>query len=145
MQIARATIPVLSPRAGVGWRSRSSLLNRSAIMALKHQSAVPHGDDDTKPPKRKIGELRRLGHFLKPYRLFVLGAVLALTVAAGTVLTIGQGVRRLVDDGFAAGNIELLNESLVALLIIVVVLAAATYSRYFFVSWLGERVVADIR
>ncbi|MGY8955785.1 MAG: ABC transporter transmembrane domain-containing protein [Alphaproteobacteria bacterium] len=114
-------------------------------MALKHQSAVPHGDDDTKPPKRKIGELRRLGRFLKPYRLFVLGAVLALTVAAGTVLTIGQGVRRLVDDGFAAGNIELLNESLVALLIIVVVLAAATYSRYFFVSWLGERVVADIR
>jgi ATP-binding cassette subfamily B protein len=75
----------------------------------------------------------------------VLGAVLALTVAAGTVLTIGQGVRRLVDDGFAAGNIELLNESLVALLIIVVLLAAATYSRYFFVSWLGERVVADIR
>ena len=114
-------------------------------MALKHQSAVPHGDDDTKPPKRKIGELRRLGRFLKPYRLFVLGAVLALTVAAGTVLTIGQGVRRLVDDGFAAGNIELLNESLVALLTIVVVLAAATYSRYFFVSWLGERVVADIR
>ncbi|MFB0922880.1 MAG: ABC transporter transmembrane domain-containing protein [Alphaproteobacteria bacterium] len=114
-------------------------------MALKHQSAVPHGGDDTKPPKRKIGELRRLGRFLKPYRLFVLGAVLALTVAAGTVLTIGQGVRRLVDDGFAAGNIELLNESLVALLIIVVVLAAATYSRYFFVSWLGERVVADIR
>ena len=114
-------------------------------MALKHQSAVPHGDDDTKPPKRKIGELRRLGRFLKPYRLFVLGAVLALTVAAGTVLTIGQGVRRLVDDGFTAGNIELLNESLVALLIIVVVLAAATYSRYFFVSWLGERVVADIR
>jgi ATP-binding cassette subfamily B protein len=114
-------------------------------MALKHQSAVPHGDDDTKPPKRKIGELRRLGRFLKPYRLFVLGAVLALTVAAGTVLTIGQGVRRLVDDGFAAGNIELLNESLVALLIIVVLLAAATYSRYFFVSWLGERVVADIR
>jgi ATP-binding cassette subfamily B protein len=114
-------------------------------MALKHQSAVPHGGDDTKPPKRKIGELRRLGRFLKPYRLFVLGAVLALTVAAGTVLTIGQGVRRLVDDGFAAGNIELLNESLVALLIIVVLLAAATYSRYFFVSWLGERVVADIR
>ncbi|CAN0524851.1 unnamed protein product, partial [Laminaria digitata] len=106
---------------------------------------LPEEGDETLPPKRKIGELRRLGRFLNPYSFYVVGALLALTVAAGTVLTIGQGVRRLVDDGFAAGNIELLNQSLVALLVIVVVLAGATYARFFFVSWLGERVVADIR
>lgn len=114
-------------------------------MARKRNKNLPDEGDETLPPKRKIGELRRLGRFLSPYRLYVLGAMLALTVAAGTVLTIGQGVRRLVDDGFAAGNVELLNQSLVALLIIVVVLAASTYARFFFVSWLGERVVADIR
>ncbi|MBT5572258.1 MAG: ATP-binding cassette domain-containing protein [Alphaproteobacteria bacterium] len=114
-------------------------------MARKRRTDTPDEEDDTQPPKRKLGELRRLGRFLKPYRVYVVGALLALTVAAGTVLTIGQGVRRLVDDGFAGGNIALLNESLVALLIIVVVLAGATYARFFFVSWLGERVVADMR
>jgi len=114
-------------------------------MARKLRTDTPDEEDDTQPPKRKLGELRRLGRFLKPYRVYVVGALLALTVAAGTVLTIGQGVRRLVDDGFAGGNIALLNESLVALLIIVVVLAGATYARFFFVSWLGERVVADMR
>ncbi len=114
-------------------------------MARKRKIDLPAEGDETLPPKRKIGELRRLGRFLKPYRLAVVGAFLALTVAAGTVLTIGQGVRRLVDEGFAAGNIDLLNQALIALLIIVVVLAGATYARFYFVSWLGERVVADIR
>ncbi|MDE0779875.1 MAG: ABC transporter transmembrane domain-containing protein [Alphaproteobacteria bacterium] len=114
-------------------------------MARKRTTDTPDQGDEAQPPKRKLGELRRLGRFLRPYRLYVLGALLALTIAAGTVLTIGQGVRRLVDDGFAVGNIALLNESLVVLLIIVVVLAAATYARFFFVSWLGERVVADMR
>ena len=114
-------------------------------MARKRKTDLPAEGDETLPPKRRIGELRRLGRFLKPYRLAVVGALLALTVAAGTVLTIGQGVRRLVDEGFAAGNIDLLNQALIALLIIVVVLAGATYARFYFVSWLGERVVADIR
>lgn len=114
-------------------------------MARKRNTDLPAEGDETLPPKRKIGELRRLGRFLKPYRLAVVGALLALTIAAGTVLTIGQGVRRLVDEGFAAGNIDLLNQALIALLIIVVILAGATYARFYFVSWLGERVVADIR
>ncbi len=97
------------------------------------------------PPKRSLRELRRLGGFLRPYRLAIAGAGLALTVAAGTVLVIGQGLRRLVDDGFAAGNIALLDNALVALLVIVVVLAGATYSRFYLVSWIGERVMADLR
>ncbi len=113
-------------------------------MARKNRSAVSE-EDGNRPPKGELGELRRLGRFLKPYRPAVAGAFVALTVAAGTVLAIGQGVRRLVDDGFAAGNIDLLNEALVALLIVVVVLAASTYARFFFVSWLGERVMADVR
>ncbi|MEP4887671.1 MAG: ABC transporter transmembrane domain-containing protein, partial [Alphaproteobacteria bacterium] len=64
---------------------------------------------------------------------------------AGTVLVIGQGLRRLVDEGFAAGNIGLLDDALVALLVVVVLLAGATYSRFFLVSWIGERVMADLR
>ena len=102
------------------------------------------GTDD-QPPKRSLRELRRLGRFVRRYRLAVAGACLALMVAAGTVLVSGQGLRRLVDEGFAAGNSGLLDDALVGLLVIVVVLAGATYSRFFLVSWIGERVVADIR
>ena len=42
-------------------------------------------DDNAQPPKRKLGELRRLGRFLIPYRLYVIGALVALTVAAAVV------------------------------------------------------------
>lgn len=109
----------------------------------RNRSAAEGTDDQ--PPKRSLRELRRLGRFVRPYRLAVAGACLALIIAAGTVLVIGQGLRRLVDEGFAAGNSGLLDDALVGLLVIVVVLAGATYSRFFLVSWIGERVVADIR
>ena len=109
----------------------------------RNRSAAEGTDDQ--PPKRSLRELRRLGRFVRPYRLAVAGACLARMVAAGTVLVIGQGLRRLVDEGFAAGNSGLLDDALVGLLVIVVVLAGATYSRFFLVSWIGERVVADIR
>src|SRR5690606_4383149 len=80
-----------------------------------------------------------------PYRLAVAGAVVALAVAAGTVLVMGLGLRMLVDQGFASGDAGLLDRALVSLLGVIVVLALATYSRYSLVSWLGERVVADLR
>tara|TARA_A100001037_G_scaffold279542_1_gene281499 strand:+ start:1979 stop:3799 length:1821 start_codon:yes stop_codon:yes gene_type:complete len=114
-------------------------------MAMQPRSTAATEESDMQPPKRSLRELRRLGGFLRPYRLAIAGAGLALTVAAGTVLVIGQGLRRLVDDGFAAGNIALLDNALVALLVIVVVLAGATYSRFYLVSWIGERVMADLR
>ena len=97
------------------------------------------------PPRRDIRLLRQLGRFLRPYRAHVLAALVALTVAAATVLAVGEGIRRLVDDGFAAGNAELLNDALLVLLVFIIFLAGATYARFFLVSWIGERVVADIR
>ena len=133
---------------GVCWRGLPGLLNPVSKMAMQPRSRrVSAGSDEseTQPPKRSLRELRRLGGFLRPYRLAIAGAVLALTIAAATVLVIGQGLRRLVDDGFAAGNTGLLDDALVALLVVVVVLAGATYSRFFLVSWIGERVMADLR
>lgn len=97
------------------------------------------------PPRRDIRLLRRLGVFLRPYRGQILAALVALTVAAGTVLAVGWGIRLLVDDGFTAGNTELLNDALLVLLVFIIFLAGATYARFFLVSWIGERVVADIR
>ena len=96
-------------------------------------------------PKRDFSPLKRLLPFLVPYRMQMAGALAALTVAAGAVLGMGQGMRVLVDSGFAAGDAAVLDNALLALLGVIAVMAAATFGRFFLVSWIGERVVADIR
>ena len=89
--------------------------------------------------------LKWLWQYIKPYRLQLVLAIIALTVTAGLTLSLGQGVRMLVDQGFAAGSVEGLSEALTVFMIIVVLISIGAYSRFFLVSWLGERVVADIR
>lgn len=92
-----------------------------------------------------LGALRRVFAFVAPYRWAVAGALVALTVAAGAVLGIGQAIRRVIDVGFGAGNGTYLDLYFGALFGVVAVLAVATFARFYFVTWLGERVVADIR
>jgi ATP-binding cassette subfamily B protein len=95
----------------------------------------------------KGDSIRVLGHifdFLSPYRLRVIAALVSLVAAAGAVLAIGQALRRVVDFGFSSDS-AVLDQYFLALLGIVVLLAVATYGRYYCVSTLGERVVADIR
>ncbi|WP_429644771.1 ABC transporter transmembrane domain-containing protein [Skermanella aerolata] len=99
----------------------------------------------TAAPRRDLSPLRRLVPFLTPYRTAIAGAFLSLTVAAGTVLGLGAGLRALVDQGFAAGNPALLDKGLLVMLAVICILAASTYGRFYLVSWIGERVVADLR
>jgi ATP-binding cassette subfamily B protein len=108
-------------------------------------SQTAPGDSAQPPPSKDLSQLRHILRFVLPYRWQMLGALVSLTVAAGTVLAMGAGLRRLVDGGFAEGNPALLDQSLFALLGVIIVLACATYGRFFLVTWLGERVVADIR
>src|SRR5207253_8212872 len=68
-----------------------------------------------------------------------------LLFAAAAVLAMGQGLRFVVDRGFSAGNASELDRMLAAMLGVIIVIAAATYTRFYFVSWLGERVTADLR
>ncbi len=72
-------------------------------------------------------------------------AAIALVFAAASVLAIGQGLKFVIDRGFAAGNAAELDRTLALMLAVIVVLALATYTRFYFVSWLGERVTADLR
>lgn len=95
--------------------------------------------------RRDYRALRRLLGFVRPYRLQVALALAALTVAAVTILVFGSGLRWLVDRGFVGGDPALLDRALVGLLIIVAFLALATFGRSYLVSWLGERVTADVR
>jgi ATP-binding cassette subfamily B protein len=72
-------------------------------------------------------------------------ALLSLLVAAGTVLAFGACLRALIDRGFAQGRPNVLNYALASLLAVAVVLAIASGARFYLVSWLGERVVGDLR
>ncbi|MFZ4125783.1 MAG: ABC transporter transmembrane domain-containing protein, partial [Rickettsiales bacterium] len=96
-------------------------------------------------PKGKISNLRYLSSYLRPYRRGVIAATTALIVTSSGVLGIGKALQYLVDEGIAKGNPTLLGNGYLILLGVVVILAIATYARYLCVSWVGERVVADIR
>ncbi len=88
---------------------------------------------------------RALFHLLAPYRRRVITAAIALVLAAGAMLAVGQGLRMVIDKGFSAGDPAWLDRSLAAMFGVIVLLAVATYLRFYNVSWLGERVTADIR
>ncbi|NNJ14616.1 ATP-binding cassette domain-containing protein [Pseudomonas putida CSV86] len=83
--------------------------------------------------------------FVRPYRRQALLALLALVVTAGITLSMGQGIRLLVNQGFVTRSPDLLGQSIALFMALVLALAVGTFSRFYLVSWIGERVVADIR
>ncbi|WP_226503543.1 ABC transporter transmembrane domain-containing protein [Pseudomonas sp. MWU16-30317] len=89
--------------------------------------------------------LRLTLEFVRPYRWQTVGALIALVVTAAIALSMGQGVRLLVDQGFVTGSPERLNHAIEVFLLLVLALAAGTFTRFYLVSWIGERVVADLR
>ena len=93
----------------------------------------------------RFAGLRLLGPYLRPYRGRTALAVFSLLIAAGTVLAFGACLRALIDRGFAQGRPDILNYALASLIAVAVVLAIASGARFYLVSWLGERVVGDLR
>ena len=96
------------------------------------------------PASRSIANLGIVWHFARRYPGMIAGALVSLVVAASATLAIPNGFRLVIDRGFgqSGGDISRWFEYLLG---IVIVLALATASRFYFVSWLGERVVADVR
>ncbi|MFD2262295.1 ABC transporter transmembrane domain-containing protein [Lacibacterium aquatile] len=105
----------------------------------------PTAMPNDRPASRDIRALGFVFAYLKPHKLKLVGATVALLIAAGSVLALGGGLRTLVDHGFVAGDAALLDKAVLVLMGAVIVMALATYSRFSLVSWLGERVVADLR
>jgi ATP-binding cassette subfamily B protein len=89
--------------------------------------------------------LRLTSRFLAPYRWQVIGALLALIVTAAVTLSMGQGIKLLVDRGFMTQSPHQLNQSIGIFMLMVLGLAVGTFARFYWVSWIGERCVADIR
>ncbi|EKT4467327.1 ATP-binding cassette domain-containing protein [Pseudomonas putida] len=94
---------------------------------------------------RQRRALRLAWQFIRPYRKQVVLALLALVVTAGITLSMGQGIRLLVDQGFMTRSPQQLNQTIGLFLLLVLALAVGTFSRFYLVSWIGERCVADIR
>jgi len=106
---------------------------------------VSPSSPDHRERRARIGLLLPALAFLRPYRARVAGASLALVFTAGITLSLGQGLRLLVDRGFSSGSEAELNRAVALFVLIVVLLAIGSFVRFFLVSWIGERVSADIR
>jgi len=102
------------------------------------------GASEERARSKKLGVLKSLWPFMKPYRVLMIGATLALFLTAGMTLTLPLAVRRVVDN-FRIQDGELLDWYFLAALGIAAILAIGTGIRYALVTRLGERVVADIR
>src|SRR5882672_11988026 len=81
-----------------------------------------------RPANRDIRQLARVLRFVAPYEGRMVVAGVALVVAAGCVLVLGQGLKRVIDAGFSGADGALIETALFALLAIVCVLAGATYT-----------------
>ena len=99
---------------------------------------------DDRAKSKNLGALRGLWPFMRPYRALLAVALLALVVTAGITLTLPLAVRRVV-DGFEAREMALMNQYFGGALGLAALLALGTGLRYYFVTRLGERIVADIR
>ena len=122
------------------------------------RAADDERDAGAAAPRRRssLAVLRELAPFLRPYRWRVAAAVLALLVAAVAALAIPVAFRQMIDIGFASNalaeqaargvqGLRSVNAHFLGLFGVAVVLGIGTAVRFYFVSWLGERVTADLR
>jgi ATP-binding cassette subfamily B protein len=98
-----------------------------------------------RPVPKKLEPLRGAWKFVAPYKRQVVYASIALVVTATVTLSIGQGMRLVIDRGFGDGSSSVLVDSIGLFGLLVVLLTIGTFARFYFVSWVGERVSADLR
>lgn len=100
----------------------------------------------SKPSKQAgLGVLLPILRLLRPYKARATVAAIALCFTAAATLGLGFGVQTLIDVGFASDSIAGLQQAMLTLLAIASAIAAGTFTRFYFVSWLGERISADLR
>jgi ATP-binding cassette subfamily B protein len=105
---------------------------------------LPHSSP-SKQDKNAYQSLFPILSFIKPYRRTVFLALFFLMFTAGVSLSLGQGVKMVIDSGFISGSVEQLTQTILVLIVMIFLLAFGTFFRFYFMSWIGERVSADIR
>ncbi|GAB3522130.1 ABC transporter transmembrane domain-containing protein [Photobacterium alginatilyticum] len=106
---------------------------------------MSHDKSDSTQQIKALNPLLPILRFVKPYKTMVAAALLALLVTAVVSLSIGQGVKMIIDNGFMAGSKEQLSHAIGVMVVMISILAVGTFTRFYLMSWLGERVCADIR
>jgi ATP-binding cassette, subfamily B, bacterial len=107
--------------------------------------STPHTSSDTKADKpiQKVNSLRGLMPFLKPHRMLLFFWLLSLGLSSSATLFFPIAFKNVIDQGFVAGNS--IDRWFSLMFVVAIVLAIATGARFYFVSLLGERVIADLR
>ncbi len=98
-----------------------------------------------RPVTRRLRPLARLWPFIRPYRPTVMLALVFLLLAAAASLLMPVAIRLVIDEGFSRDSAGAIDRYFVALFAIAILLAVFSSARFYLVSWLGERVVADVR
>jgi ATP-binding cassette, subfamily B, bacterial len=106
---------------------------------------MARGKIDLETPRGRLGNLGMIWRYALRYKWTIAGAAIALLVAAAATLAIPDGFRRVIDKGFTASGAGAITPHFNYLFAMVVLLAVATAFRFYFVSMLGEKVIADIR
>lgn len=122
--------------------------NRTRSAHEQDPSAMPTGENVIEPINKKISNrkiFRTTWQFMRPYASRIALASIALIFTAGLSLALVQIIRIIVDSGFVAGSNPSLNAALLGFVGVAVLQAIGTFARFYWVSWLGERVTADIR
>ena len=100
----------------------------------------------TEPQRQSsLAIIKAIGGFLLPYKKTLMAAAMALIFTAVITLSLGRGLQQLIDSGFATGSIIALQQALTFLAVLIALMAGGIFVRFYLVSWLGERVSADLR
>ncbi len=100
---------------------------------------------EERPKARSLGPLRELLPFLRPYRGMLLLALGALLVASAAMLALPIALRYLIDEGLSSSSTDTINRYFIAFMAAAAVFGVFAALRFYLVTWLGERVVADLR
>jgi ATP-binding cassette, subfamily B, bacterial len=127
-----------------------SVATESEVEPIVKPTAQPVTDEVPKEDagigqRRSIRPLLGLAPFVARYRWRAVAALIALIAAAGATLVVPVALRRVIDNGFDSGHAGLIGQYFGMMIVVVAVLAGASAMRYYLVTTLGERVVADMR
>ena len=108
-------------------------------------NAVTAAEDNPPPKAKSLRPLRELLQFLWPHKSRLIAASLALVFTAMAQLSLGYGIQILIDQGFANQSQTGLRQAVVFMIVVGFAMASGAFIRFYLVSWLGERVSADLR